>query len=65
MTYNDMETYMIVMEIVWYVVALWVSYKLLFSQPLTSVIVYVTIYLLLYKIGTMGLTVYNVMLSLA
>jgi hypothetical protein len=65
MTYNDMETYMIVMEIVWYVVALWVSYKLLFTQPLTSLIVYVTIYLLLYKIGTMGLTVYNVMLSLA
>lgn len=65
MSYNDMETYMIVLEIVWYVVALWVSYKLLFSQPLTSVIVYVTIYLLLYKIGTMGLTVYNVMLSLA
>lgn len=65
MTYNDMETYMIVLEIVWYVVALWVSYKLLFTQPLTSLIVYVTIYLLLYKIGTMGLTVYNVMLSLA
>ena len=56
---------MIVLEIVWYVVALWVSYKLLFTQPLTSLIVYVTIYLLLYKIGTMGLTVYNVMLSLA
>ena len=65
MSYNDMETYMIVLEIVWYVVALWVSYKLLFTQPLTSLIVYVTIYLLLYKIGTMGLTVYNVMLSLA